>query len=59
MLAMIPGWVFVKHIFPYLTSRNLFMVRGVCKEWHGYVKDSWHESFIRDMRIKLLTDEFC
>jgi hypothetical protein len=58
-LSALPATLWVRGILPFLTSWNLFFMRSVCKEWHGYVKESWHASFIRDMRIKLLTDEFC
>jgi hypothetical protein len=46
-LAKIPSSMFVSHIFPYLTAWELFRARSVCKEWYGYVKDSWHSTFKR------------
>jgi hypothetical protein len=53
-ISRVPSNIFTTHIFPYLTSWELFRVRSVCKEWFGYVKDSWHGTFKREMFIQLL-----
>lgn len=58
-VAKVPSALFVHHVFPYLTACELFSVRGVCKEWLGLVKDSWHATFKREMYVQLLAGEFC
>lgn len=58
-LSKVPANLFVNHILPYLTAEELFRARQVCKEWYGYVKDSWHATFKREMYIQLLATEFC
>ena len=58
-LSKIPANTFIHHIFPYFTAWELFRLRGVCKEWLSYVKDSWHSTFKREMYIQLLACEFC
>ena len=47
IVAKVPSNLFVHHIFPYLTARELFQARGVCKEWLGLVKETWHSTFKR------------
>ena len=58
-LSVLPRELFVHHVMTYFTAFELFGLRGVCKEWEGYVKEAWHGSFKREMFSQLLAAEFC
>lgn len=50
MCANVPHFIFQDNVFPFLSSVELFRIRGVSPEWREMVRDVWHKTFKRDMQ---------
>ncbi|KAL4480020.1 hypothetical protein ABPG74_020536 [Tetrahymena malaccensis] len=59
LCSKIPHFIFKEHIFPFLSSVELFRVRSVSPEWRELVREVWHKTFKRDMQEQLLATDLC
>lgn len=49
LCSHIPKFIFKDCIFPFMTSVELFKLRGVSSEWLEMVREIWHKTFKRSM----------
>ena len=55
----IPQHILQTHIFPYLTSYELFAMRAVSNEWRELIRGMWHVIFKREMLEQVVAADIC
>ena len=55
----IPQHILQTHVFPYLTSSELFAMRTVSNEWRELIRGIWHVVFKREMLEQVVAADIC